>query len=194
MATDHEKLRLWALVNRVGLRVGCGKTVRCHTMYEQWSLQEVFAILGCCNKTTVHLDVCDTPVQQSRPKIRQNTAATLKECEAQSEGLQSTYLALEASWSVASGASDPMNCSTSQVLRVDLLFMVRTEPYLELLLDVNCKSSCRWERASSVLVTKAFTQTLAHCGNPIRADNLRYTISPLPTLSAMYRVHREQRA
>lgn len=58
MATDHENLKLWDLVNRVGLRVGCGKTVRCHTMYEQWSLQEVFAILGCCNKTTVHLGLC----------------------------------------------------------------------------------------------------------------------------------------
>jgi hypothetical protein len=51
------------------------------------------------------------------------------------------YLALEAFLEVASGAGDPMNCSTLQGSRVDLLFVVKIKPYLELLLDVNCKNS-----------------------------------------------------
>jgi hypothetical protein len=71
--------------------------------------------------------MCDTSLQHSRSEARRNTAATLEERKAQSEDIQSMYLTLEAFLEVASGAGDPMKCSTSQGLRIDLLLVVKTK-------------------------------------------------------------------
>lgn len=73
------------------------------------------------------------------------------------------YLALKAFLEVASGAGNPMNRSTPQGLRFDLLLVVKTKPYLELLLTVRIVGK---ERASNATVTVAFVTIIVCCGNP----------------------------
>ena len=76
------------------------------------------------------------------------------------------YLALEAFLEVASGAGDPMNCSTPQGLRVDLLVVVKIKPYLELFCSMLIVRIVAKERVSSATVTVAFVTIVVCCGNP----------------------------